>query len=119
MKKYVAYYRVSTTKQGRSGLGLRSQKDIIEHYSKIDGELIKSFTDIASGKSFERRDNLKKAVEYVMQNKNYYLIVAKADRLSRDVDDARAIYRDVGKRLICCDIPNLDTFTFTLFYAVA
>ena len=47
------------------------------------------------------------------------LVVAKVDRLSRDTEQALAIYRELDERLESCDIPNLDNFTLKLFMAIA
>jgi DNA invertase Pin-like site-specific DNA recombinase len=46
MKKYIAYYRVSTARQGKSGLGLQAQKNAVEHYVNGNGETIGEFTEV-------------------------------------------------------------------------
>ncbi len=51
MNKYVAYFRVSTTKQGQSGLGLEAQQDAVKQYAD---SIIHSFTEIESGKNDSR-----------------------------------------------------------------
>ena len=114
--KYVVYYRVSTKKQGDSGLGLDAQKGIINHYYS-DKEIIAEFTDIASAKDL-KRDELSKALE-LCELQNATLVIAKVDRLSRKTEDALKIYADLEGRLESCDIPNLDKFTLTLFMAIA
>ena len=54
-KQFVAYYRVSTKKQGKSGLGLDSQKEIVENYlQSIDGTVIEDFVEVESGKRSDR-----------------------------------------------------------------
>jgi len=118
MKKFIAYYRVSTQKQGDSGLGLESQKAIINHFAK-DCNIIKEYIEIASGGSLEKRPQLEEAINHVLSDKNNYLIVSKADRLSRNVVDALTVYDKLEERLICCDIPNTDKFTLTIIFAVA
>lgn len=81
--KYVIYYRVSTKKQGESGLGLEAQKrDVeifLENYSGQPYEIIDSITDIKSGKGkLEERTDLKKAVELTITHKAT-LLVAKLE----------------------------------------
>lgn len=115
--KYVVYYRVSTKRQGDSGLGLESQKAYIEHYLS-DSDVVAEFTDVKSGKSVEGRKELQKAIE-LCKSKGYTLAVAKIDRLSRRTEDALNIYSALDGRLFSCDIPNLDKFTLTLFMAIA
>lgn len=118
MKAYVAYYRVSTKGQGDSGLGLDAQRPVIEHFAH-DGKIIAEFTDIQSGKSAKNRVELQKAIE-LCKSSGAVLIVAKADRLSRDVRDALEILDSLGEgQLACCDCPNSDRFTITIIFAVA
>lgn len=117
MKRYISYRRVSTQKQGQSGLGLDGQMPVIEHFTR-DGVIIADFEEVQSAKTAER-PILKKAI-MLAKSEDAILIVAKADRLSRDVRDALAILDDIGEqRLICCDCPSTDRFTLTIIFAVA
>ena len=116
-KEYVAYYRVSTKKQGDSGLGLEAQRTYINHFYK-DRNVIAEFTDIRSGKDIKNREQLQAALALCRQCRAT-LVVAKVDRLSRDTEQALWIYRELEERLESCDIPNLDKFTLTLFMAIA
>ncbi len=113
----VTYYRVSTNKQGESGLGLESQKAIARHFIDCD-ELVAEFTEGASGNGIDTRPVLQKALELCIEGR-HTLVVAKLDRLSRKTEDALDIYAQLDQRLISCDIPNLDKFTLTLFMAIA
>lgn len=115
--KYVIYYRVSTKKQGDSGLGLDSQRAYVEHFYK-DRQIIAEYTDVESGKNVANRPELLKALELCKKEKAV-LVVAKIDRLSRNTEQALMIYRELDGRLESCDIPNLDKFTLTLFMAIA
>jgi DNA invertase Pin-like site-specific DNA recombinase len=115
--KFVVYYRVSTKKQGESGLGLQAQYTYIHHF--IDQEnIVREFTEIQSGGDFETRLVLQKALKLCRDN-NYTLAIAKIDRLSRKTEDALYIYNVLKGNLFSCDIPNLDKFTLTLFMAIA
>jgi DNA invertase Pin-like site-specific DNA recombinase len=116
-KQYVTYFRVSTKKQGESGLGLDAQRTYVNHFYG-DRPIIAEFTDIESGKNVDNRPELMKAVA-LCKEKNATLVVAKIDRLSRNTEQALAIYRELNGRLVSCDIPNLDKFTLTLFMAIA
>lgn len=117
MKQYIAYYRVSTAKQGESGLGIESQESIISHFAR-DGKIVQAFTDIASGKSVEGRTELEKAIQLCIQNK-YTLIVSKADRLARNTKEALSIYEKLDGNFVACDCPNTDKFSLTLLFAFA
>ncbi len=100
-----------------AGLGLEAQKQIVEHYYR--GHDIKSFTEIKSAKNLTERPQLQQAIAYCLTN-NCTLVVAKLDRLSRNVDDCRHVLHVLGSRLKSCDIPGqLDKFTLTLFAAFA
>lgn len=117
MKQYVTYYRVSTQKQGESGLGLESQRAIVKHFLGTH-KVIEEFTEIASGSTASDRAILQDAIALCLSS-GANLVVAKADRLSRNVLDAMSIYEKLSGRLICCDIPNTDKFTLTIFFAIA
>ena len=117
--KYVIYYRVSTKKQGESGLGLDAQKAYVNHF--IDSkDIIKEYKEVATAKYMDckNRPQLCQALDYCNAN-GYTLVVAKIDRLSRKTEHALSIFNSLDGRLISCDIPNLDKFTLTLFMAIA
>lgn len=115
--QYVIYYRVSTKRQGDSGLGLDAQRAYIEHFYQ-DKAILAEFTDVQSGKDVFNRPELMKALA-LCKEQRAVLVVAKIDRLSRNTEQALAIYRELAGRLESCDIPNLDKFTLTLFMAIA
>lgn len=115
--QYVIYYRVSTKRQGDSGLGLDAQRAYVEHFYQGKA-ILAEFTDVKSGKDIENRPELQKAL-MLCQEQKATLVVAKIDRLSRNTEQALAIYRKLQGRLESCDIPNLDKFSLTLFMAIA
>ena len=83
--KFIAYYRVSTDKQGQSGLGLEAQKTICYAYTRsINAEIIAEFTDIESG-SHNDRPELLKALALLDIENGSRLLVAKQCRLTRSV----------------------------------
>jgi len=86
--KYVAYTRVSTQKQGRSGLGLDAQKAIIEFYSQ-NGDTIAEFQEVYTGTDLQGCSELWKAIDFAKANKAK-LILAKSDRF-RNVKEALEI----------------------------
>src|SRR5208282_4367906 len=89
-KPLVAYYRVSTREQGRSGLGLDAQRAAIARFAEAEGfEVAAEFTEIETGKgadALDRRPQLAAALAVARRNgKGCPIAVAKLDRLSRDV----------------------------------
>lgn len=113
--QYVAYYRVSTQQQGRSGLGLDAQRSAVRSFVG-DHEVIAEFTEIESGKR-DDRPQLELALEMASTN-NAVLVIAKLDRLSRDVHFISGLL----KRMVpikACDMPNADNFQFHIMAAVA
>ncbi|MDJ1505171.1 recombinase family protein [Xanthocytophaga agilis] len=114
-KTYVAYYRVSTQKQGQSGLGLEAQKRTVEKFCE-GGQILAEYTDIESGKN-NNRPELLKAIAYA-KSKDALLVIAKLDRLSRNVYfissllESRVYFK-------ACDLPEADHFTVHLFAALA
>ena len=86
--RYVAYYRVSTARQGRSGLGLDAQREAIRlHLATLGGELLGEHTEIESGRRNDRPE-LAKALAACRLHRAT-LVIAKLDRLARNV--ARAL----------------------------
>jgi DNA invertase Pin-like site-specific DNA recombinase len=104
--KFIAYYRVSTRKQGESGLGLDAQKEIVAaHLNGGRWKLIDEFTEIESGKKSDRhRPELRKALEKC-KAENATLIIAKLDRLTRNVGFLSTLL-EAGEPFIACDIPD-------------
>jgi DNA invertase Pin-like site-specific DNA recombinase len=88
MSSVVAYYRVSTQRQGRSGLGIEAQRTAIARFAEAEGiVIIQEFTEVETGKgsdALDRRPQLAAALALARQQKSP-VIVAKLDRLSRDV----------------------------------
>ena len=88
MSPLVAYYRVTTQKQGRSGLGLEAQRKAVAAFAEAEGfEIIAEFTEIETGKgadALDRRPQLKAALKAAKKAK-CEVAVAKLDRLCRDV----------------------------------
>ena len=107
--KYVIYYRVSTTKQGVSGLGLEAQKQQVENYlqSKNDVVVLNEYVEIDSGKKANRIE-LAKAVAEAKKNKAV-LLVAKLDRVARNVKFFLELLDQINIEF--ADLPNLATGT--------
>jgi DNA invertase Pin-like site-specific DNA recombinase len=118
--KYVTYKRVSTKKQGDSGLGLEAQKRDLalyfDLYVKHEYELIGELTDIESGKAGVERPNFDKAVALAKTEKAC-LLVAKLDRVSRDVETIAGLIKRVDFKVAC--MPHADRFQLHLFAALA
>lgn len=84
MKKAVAYYRVSTDRQGRSGLGLDTQANAMSQFAEHEGYHVSAtFTEIESGKKHQRRQLLSALAQ--CRKETATLIIAKLDRLGRNV----------------------------------
>lgn len=119
--KFVAYYRVSTTGQGVSGLGLEAQREAVERY--LNGgswSLIEAFTEIETGKganALDRRPQLKAALAYARKHKAT-LVIAKLDRLARNVHFVSGLL-ETGVDFVAADRPDADRFTLHLEAALA
>ena len=83
MTRYVAYYRVSTAAQGRSGLGLAAQKALVERFLGDNDELLGEHIEVQSGKS-DTRDVLWQALA-AAKRLGAKVLIAKLDRFSRKV----------------------------------
>jgi DNA invertase Pin-like site-specific DNA recombinase len=115
MKNYVAYYRVSTQKQGNSGLGLEAQKNTVVNFV-AGNNIIAEYIEVESGKK-DKREELGKAIA-MANSQNAILIIAKLDRLSRNVSFIFKL-RDSKVNFICCDIPDANTMTIGIFALLA
>lgn len=112
--RYVAYYRVSTAKQGASGLGLEAQQAAV--LAHCQGEPLTAFTEVESGKR-DDRPQLAAALAHAKAHKAT-LVIAKLDRLARDVHFIAGLLKnDVD--IIACDMPHANKFTLHIMAAVA
>ena len=117
MTKYIAYYRVSTVKQGQSGLGLEAQKaSVADYLSTAKGELINEFTEIQSGKK-NNRPELDKALRKCRLT-GATLLIAKLDRLSRNAAFLINL-QDSAINFVACDMPEANTLTVGLMACLA
>ena len=117
-KKFVSWRRVSTQKQGTTGLGLQAQKDMIDYFVNAEGgELIADYSEVHTGTDLMTCKELRKAIDFC-NKMGATLIVAKHDRFRR-VEQALFVYEELKGRLFLCDVPNCDKFTITLFWAIA
>ncbi|ALW87348.1 resolvase [Hymenobacter sedentarius] len=116
MKSYVAYYRVSTQKQGQSGLGLEAQQAAVASFVGTHGVIVKEFIEVESGK----KDNRTQLVEAIAEAKrsSSVLLIAKLDRLSRNAGFIFQL-RDSGVNFQCCDMPDANTLTVGIFAVIA
>ena len=116
MKNFVAYTRVSTEGQG---IGLDAQMAIINAWVKNNGggTIIAALSEKASGKNLNR-PVLKQALDMCRQS-GATLIVAKLDRLSRDVADIFTIRKRKGLDMVVCDIDASDTMMLGIFATLA
>lgn len=116
MQKFVAYYRVSTQKQGNSGLGLEAQRTDVSKFIMKGGELIAEFQDVESGKKNDR-PNLIKAIEEC-KKQGATLLIAKLDRLSRNASFIFTL-KDAKVDFVCSDMPNANTVTIGIMAVLA
>lgn len=117
MKKFVAYYRVSTVKQGQSGLGLEAQQSAVAEYLKSNvGELITEYTEIQSGKK-DNRPELESALRQCRLT-GATLLIAKLDRLSRNRSFLMEM-QDSSVDFIAVDMPEANHFTVGLMACLA
>ncbi len=114
---FVAYYRVSTDKQGKSGLGLEAQRVAVEDF--LDGgnwDLVEEFTEIESGCRKDRPE-LERAMAACRKHKAT-LVIAKLDRLARNVAFV-ANLMESGVEFVAVDMPQANKLTVHILAAVA
>ena len=116
--KFVAYYRVSTLRQGQSGLGIDAQRKTVSDF--LNGgnwSLVEEFVEVESGSGKKHRPQLEAAIAACKKHKAT-LIVAKLDRLYRNVHFVTKLMEDTVK-FKCCDMPEANNLTIHILAAVA
>jgi DNA invertase Pin-like site-specific DNA recombinase len=114
---FVAYYRVSTVKQGASGLGLEAQQEAVRQYLKGGiSKLVGEFTEVESGKK-SNRPALQRALRLCRLH-NAKLVVAKLDRLARNVNFLSSLMESKVD-FIAVDFPEANRLTIHILSAVA
>jgi DNA invertase Pin-like site-specific DNA recombinase len=120
MKQAIAYVRVSTQRQGKSGLGLEAQQALIKRFVEQEGfEIVQTFTEVQSGKDDDdRRPQLKAALEAARKAKAP-IVVAKLDRLSRDVHFISGLMKHKVAFIVADLGADTDPFMLHLYAALA
>ena len=117
MNKFCIYIRVSTKKQGATGLGLDAQRKACQDLiSRELGECVAEFQDVESG-THRTRPGLWSAIDYCKAN-NCTLVIAKLDRLARDVEFTFKVLNS-GIQIRFCDMPIMNTMILGVFASVA
>ena len=116
MSRFVAYLRVSTSKQAKSGLGLAAQRSKIGSFLSKDDDLVAEYIEAQSGKR-DGREELWKAIRCA-KRQSAKLLIAKLDRFSRKVSFISRIM-DEGVGLAVADMPNATDFQLHIFAALA
>lgn len=115
--KMVCYLRVSTAKQGQSGLGLDAQRDAVGAYARsVGGTIIQTFTEVESGK-VNARPQLDAAL-HLSKVTGATLVIAKLDRLSRNAAFLLTL-RDAGVKFVAADMPHANELTIGIMALVA
>ncbi len=119
--KFIAYYRVSTQKQGQSGLGLDAQKQAVLNY--LNGgnwKLVQEVVEVETGKgsdALDRRPQLKAAIDACKKQKAT-LIIAKLDRLARNVHFVSGLLES-GVDFVCADMPQANKVMLQMYSVMA
>lgn len=117
MANLISYLRVSTQKQGASGLGLEAQRATVVDYAKrTGGTIVAEFLEVESGKKNSRLQ-LAEAIAAAKRTGSV-LVIAKLDRLARNASFIFAL-RDAGVSFVACDIPEANTLTVGIFAVMA
>ena len=121
-KAIITYIRVSTSQQGRSGLGIEAQRAALHHFAQTEGfEVYREFVEVETGKgadAIDRRPQLKAALA-AARKRRCHVAVAKLDRLSRDVHFISGLMAHKVPFLVAELGPDVDPFVLHLFAALA
>lgn len=119
--QFVTYFRVSTQRQGASGLGLEAQKSAVESF--LNGghwEVIGSFTEVETGKgsnALDKRPQLRSAIDQCKKT-GARLLIAKLDRLARNVHFISGL-KESGVKFVAADMPDATDLLVNIMAAVA
>ena len=116
--KFVSYLRVSTKRQGHSGLGLEAQRHAVETF--LNGgrwKLVKELIEVESGKDADNRPKLQAALE-ACRAFGAVLVIAKLDRLSRDPHFLLGLQK-AGVKFVAADMPHANELTVGIMALVA
>ncbi|WP_370157251.1 recombinase family protein [Bradyrhizobium ottawaense] len=118
----ITYIRVSTSQQGRSGLGIEAQRQTLDHFARSEGFTVaREFVEVETGKgadALDRRPQLKAALA-AARKLRCHVAVAKLDRLSRDVHFVSGLMAHKVPFLVAELGPDVDPFVLHLFAALA
>lgn len=120
LEYFVPYYRVSTERQGRSGLGLEAQQEAISNFkrSRPDATFLQEFTEVESGtRKGNARPRLQQAIEFA-RAKNATLLIAKLDRLARNVHFVSGLMES-KVNFLALDLPEANRLTIHIMAAFA
>jgi DNA invertase Pin-like site-specific DNA recombinase len=121
-RQIIAYYRVSTARQGRSGLGLEAQREAVRRFATAEGfEVAREFVEVETGKgsdALNRRPQLAAALAEA-RRRRCAIVVAKLDRLSRDVHFISGLMAERVQFIVAELGPDVDPFILHLFAALA
>lgn len=116
-QQFVTYYRVSTQRQGASGLGLEAQRHTVEQYiTNSSGTVLASFTEVETGKgsnALEKRPQLRLALE-TCKKTGATLLIAKLDRLARNVHFVSGLL-ETGVDFVAADMPNANKVMIQMY----
>lgn len=114
--KYVGYYRVSTKKQSKSGLGLEAQQHMVREFAGTHGKLVAEFVEVESGRK-DQRSELAKAMSHA-KKASASLLIARLDRFSRRVSFIASMM-EKGVPLVVVEMPHATDFQLHIFAALA
>ena len=118
MPAAVAYYRVSTTKQGLSGLGLDAQRHAVTVFTRSRGlDVIQEVVEVETGTAKRDRPQLRAALELARKN-GAVLVIAKLDRLARNVAFISSLM-EARTPFVACDMPDATELTVHIMAALA
>lgn len=116
MTAFIAYLRVSTQKQGQSGLGLEAQQEAVAKFIRSEDTQLGTYVEVESGRD-DSRPQLRAALDRCRLT-GATLLIARLDRLARRVSFLSALM-DSDVQFVCCDNPHANRLTLHVLSAVA
>ena len=118
MTEYIAYYRVSTDKQGVKGLGMDAQREAVSRFIAGRGQLVGEYTEVESGRKHRNRPQLLAALDEC-RSRRAVLLIARLDRLARNVAFIANLMNGGDVDFIAVDMPEANRLTIHILAAVA